>query len=156
MACIWDRDDLPAALSQSGHGTAVPTHRHVHPHCRIRSTLATADKPDYVGFGPIFPTASKADREPAVGVEGLRHVRVLTPASDVCYRRGVSSPAGEVSCKREQTGSRSCLRSGRSRYCYSRAGFIEKIERAMANERIAGSCAIFLTPAVQSRQHSNS
>lgn len=27
---------------------------------------------DYVGVGPIFPTTSKADAEPAIGIDGLR------------------------------------------------------------------------------------
>ena len=40
---------------------------------------ATAGGADYVGFGPIFPTASKTDHEAVVGVEGLRHARPLTP-----------------------------------------------------------------------------
>jgi len=40
---------------------------------------ATVGGADYVGFGPIFPTASKADHEPVVGVEGLRQARTLTP-----------------------------------------------------------------------------
>jgi len=40
---------------------------------------ATVGGADYVGFGPIFPTASKADHEPVVGVEGLRQARLLTP-----------------------------------------------------------------------------
>jgi thiamine-phosphate pyrophosphorylase len=35
-------------------------------------------KPDYIGFGPIFAPASKADHDPVVGVEGLRHIRPLT------------------------------------------------------------------------------
>ena len=39
---------------------------------------ATVGKADYIGFGPIFPTASKADHEPVVGVEGLRGARALT------------------------------------------------------------------------------
>lgn len=40
---------------------------------------ATVVGADYVGFGPIFPTASKADHEPVVGVEGLRQARMSTP-----------------------------------------------------------------------------
>ncbi len=30
---------------------------------------------DYAGVGPIFPTASKADATPALGLEGLAHLR---------------------------------------------------------------------------------
>jgi thiamine-phosphate pyrophosphorylase len=34
--------------------------------------------PDYIGFGPIFAPASKADHDPVVGLEGLRSIRALT------------------------------------------------------------------------------
>jgi thiamine-phosphate pyrophosphorylase len=33
---------------------------------------ALAEKPDYVAFGPVFPTASKERPDPVVGIEGLR------------------------------------------------------------------------------------
>lgn len=33
---------------------------------------ALAEGPDYVAFGPVFPTASKQDPDPVVGLEGLR------------------------------------------------------------------------------------
>src|SRR3989338_7267204 len=33
---------------------------------------------DYLAFGPIFATATKADSEPAVGLAGLREARRLT------------------------------------------------------------------------------
>ena len=35
-------------------------------------------RPDYVAYGPIFPTASKPGHDPVVGVEGLRAIRSLT------------------------------------------------------------------------------
>jgi thiamine-phosphate pyrophosphorylase len=40
---------------------------------------ATAGKPDYLGFGPIFTPGSKQDHDPVVGLEGLRAIRSLTP-----------------------------------------------------------------------------
>jgi len=42
--------------------------------------LAEADKTtaDYLAIGPIFATASKANPDPTVGVEGLRQARKLT------------------------------------------------------------------------------
>ena len=40
---------------------------------------ATREGADYLGFGPIFATASKPDHEPVVGVEGLTAIRTLTP-----------------------------------------------------------------------------
>jgi thiamine-phosphate pyrophosphorylase len=39
---------------------------------------ATAGKPDYLGFGPIFTPGSKQDHDPVVGLEGLRAMRRLT------------------------------------------------------------------------------
>lgn len=39
---------------------------------------ATAGKPDYLGFGPIFKPGSKQDHDPLVGLEGLRAIRKLT------------------------------------------------------------------------------
>ena len=33
---------------------------------------------DYLGFGPIFPTASKTDTEPTQGIEGLREAAGIT------------------------------------------------------------------------------
>jgi thiamine-phosphate pyrophosphorylase len=39
---------------------------------------ASAGKPDYLGFGPIFKPGSKQDHDPVVGVDGLREIRALT------------------------------------------------------------------------------
>ncbi|MEY4529004.1 MAG: Thiamine-phosphate synthase, partial [Nitrospirota bacterium] len=39
---------------------------------------ASAGKPDYLGFGPIFKPGSKQDHDPVVGIEGLRIIRALT------------------------------------------------------------------------------
>jgi thiamine-phosphate pyrophosphorylase len=33
---------------------------------------------DYIAFGPIFPTASKENPDPVVGLEGLREARRVT------------------------------------------------------------------------------
>jgi thiamine-phosphate pyrophosphorylase len=35
-------------------------------------------RPDYIGYGPIFTPASKADHDPVVGLDGLRQIRTLT------------------------------------------------------------------------------
>jgi thiamine-phosphate pyrophosphorylase len=39
---------------------------------------ASAGKPDYLGFGPIFKPGSKQDHDPLVGLEGLRTMRSFT------------------------------------------------------------------------------
>lgn len=69
--------DLPLPLARavlkSGQLIGVSTHTPD----QVRE--ASASGADYVGFGPVFPTASKADHEPVVGVEGLREARPVTP-----------------------------------------------------------------------------
>jgi thiamine-phosphate pyrophosphorylase len=44
---------------------------------------ALAEKPDYVAFGPVFSTRSKAAPEPSVGVERLAGARRLARAAAV-------------------------------------------------------------------------
>ncbi len=70
------QDDVPIAVARKLMGLkrliGISTHR---PEQVTRATLEGAD---YLGFGPIFGTASKADHEPVVGMEGLRAVRGLT------------------------------------------------------------------------------
>jgi len=39
---------------------------------------ASAQGADYIGFGPLFPTTTKANHEPIVGFDGLRKIRSLT------------------------------------------------------------------------------
>jgi thiamine-phosphate pyrophosphorylase len=41
--------------------------------------MATKEGADYLGFGPIFPTSTKAHHDPVVGLQGLKHIRGLTP-----------------------------------------------------------------------------
>lgn len=48
-------------------------------HCPEEVHTATKGGADYIGFGPIFPTATKPDHEPVVGLAGLRQIRTLTP-----------------------------------------------------------------------------
>jgi thiamine-phosphate pyrophosphorylase len=40
--------------------------------------VADASVADYVAIGPVFATATKADTEPVVGLEGVRRARALT------------------------------------------------------------------------------
>ena len=39
---------------------------------------ADAGPADYIAIGPLFATSSKADTEPAVGLEGVRRARART------------------------------------------------------------------------------
>ncbi|MDT7041055.1 thiamine phosphate synthase [Candidatus Nitronereus thalassa] len=70
------QEDLPIDLAREilGHEKiiGISTHR------PEEVKAAMAEGADYLGFGPIFPTSTKADHEPVVGVEGLSYVRNLT------------------------------------------------------------------------------
>jgi len=44
---------------------------------------ALAERPDYVAFGPIFATASKANPDPSVGLEGLTTAAAQARAAGV-------------------------------------------------------------------------
>jgi len=64
-------------------------------------TLAEAEKclaegADYVGFGPVFPTASKDDAGPATGLARLREVVLKVPLPIVGIGGIDSANAGQV------------------------------------------------------------
>ncbi|HET9086849.1 MAG TPA: thiamine phosphate synthase [Acidobacteriaceae bacterium] len=70
------QDDLAAAAARSIVGpeswVGVSTH--------TTGQVMEADRTscDYIAFGPIFPTSSKNNPDPVVGVDGLRAARTLT------------------------------------------------------------------------------
>jgi len=47
-------------------------------HSTEQVVQATEQGADYIGYGPLFPTTTKADHEPVVGIDGLKKVRPLT------------------------------------------------------------------------------
>lgn len=67
------QDDLPAGAARAILGpdaiVGISTHS-------VEQARAAAQLPvDYVAIGPIFPTATKTDADPVVGLEGLAAVR---------------------------------------------------------------------------------
>jgi len=52
-------------------------------HDEAEVEAALAELPDYVAFGPVFPTTSKESPEPAVGLEGLSRASELCSAASV-------------------------------------------------------------------------
>jgi thiamine-phosphate diphosphorylase len=68
------QDDVPAQAARAvlgpGKIIGVSTHNLEQAERAAREGVA-----DYIGCGPIFATASKADAEPVLGVDGLRRVR---------------------------------------------------------------------------------
>lgn len=70
------QDDLPIADARRLLGPEKLIGLSTHNPEQVRE--AAELKPDYIGFGPIFSTATKADHDPVVGLEGLRAARTLT------------------------------------------------------------------------------
>ena len=71
------QDDLPpeAARGILGPGAVIGFSTH-----NLEQALAAARLPiDYLALGPIFPTTSKENPDPLVGLDGLRRVRKAVP-----------------------------------------------------------------------------
>ena len=68
--------DLPLDLARKVMGQDKLIGISTHNPDQVRE--ATAGKPDYLGFGPIFKPRSKQDHDPVVGLEGLRAMRSLS------------------------------------------------------------------------------
>jgi thiamine-phosphate pyrophosphorylase len=68
--------DLPLELARKVMGPDKLIGISTHNPDQVRE--ASAGKPDYLGFGPIFKPGSKQDHDPMVGIEGLRAIRTLT------------------------------------------------------------------------------
>jgi len=68
--------DLPLDLARKVMGPERLIGLSTHNADQVRA--ASAARPDYLGFGPIFTPGSKADHDPVVGVDGLRAIRPLT------------------------------------------------------------------------------
>lgn len=69
------QDDLPLDLARKIMGRriiGISTHR---PEEVMQATKGGAD---YIGYGPLFPTTTKASHEVPVGLAGLREIRALT------------------------------------------------------------------------------
>lgn len=70
------QDDLPAEMARTilkpGKWIGYSTHT------LSQVTEAEQTSADYIAFGPVFPTRSKDNPGPAVGLEGLRQARQAT------------------------------------------------------------------------------
>lgn len=67
------QEDMPLSLARSVMGKKALIGISTHTLDQVKA--AAEGGADYVGYGPIFPTLTKTDHEPIVGVEGLRLVR---------------------------------------------------------------------------------
>jgi len=69
--------DLPVIFARNLIGNDMLIGASTHNPEQIKK--ATDDGADYVGFGPIFQTGTKSNHDPVVGIQGLKHIRALTP-----------------------------------------------------------------------------
>ncbi|HXV68496.1 MAG TPA: thiamine phosphate synthase [Nitrospira sp.] len=68
--------DMPLSLARRVMGPEKLIGCSTHTPAQVRA--ADAERPDYLGFGPIFIPGSKPDHDPVVGIAGLRAIRRLT------------------------------------------------------------------------------
>jgi thiamine-phosphate pyrophosphorylase len=71
---VGHRDLSPAEARTVLGGAVIGVSTHNDEQVRA----AEASEADYVAIGPVFATATKADTEPVVGLEGVRRARALT------------------------------------------------------------------------------
>lgn len=70
------QEDLPLAYARAVMGPDKLIGVSTHTPEQVENV--TEGLADYLGFGPIFSTASKVDHEPIVGVDGLKRIRSRT------------------------------------------------------------------------------
>jgi len=70
------QDDLPFELARSVLGPGKWVGYSTHDLAQVRK--ADGSSADYIAFGPIFPTSSKENPDPAVGLTGLSAARKAT------------------------------------------------------------------------------
>ena len=78
-------------------------------HSEEQAKAAIAQKPDYIGIGPIFPTPTKAIADPDLGVERAGSIAKATPLPHVVL--------GGI----DETNLAEILRAGAVNYCAVRA-----------------------------------
>lgn len=71
------QSDLPPSLARRVLGDQLPLGFSTHN--RDQLLAAQSEPATYLALGPIFPTLSKANPDPTVGLEQLRLLRPLTP-----------------------------------------------------------------------------
>ncbi|HVO22557.1 MAG TPA: thiamine phosphate synthase [Candidatus Margulisiibacteriota bacterium] len=89
------QDDVPAAAARRLLGPdkiiGLSTHNVAQAEAAAREGIA-----DYIGFGPIFPTRSKAHPDPVQGLDGLQRVRARVALPIVAIGGIASRTVGEV------------------------------------------------------------
>ncbi len=104
--------DDPGALEARAHGLLLG---------RSVATLeqALAAGADYLGAGPVWETPSKADAEPAIGLEGLRAISSAVDVPVVAI--------GGI----DASNARACIDAGAAGVATIRAAFDPNVRRAV-------------------------
>ncbi|HEY0323255.1 MAG TPA: thiamine phosphate synthase [Pyrinomonadaceae bacterium] len=82
------QDDLPpeAARRILGERAVIGFSTH-----NVEQAMAAASLPiDYLAIGPIFPTSSKENPDPTIGLDGLRRVRDAVPSLPLVAIGGIT------------------------------------------------------------------
>ncbi len=73
------QEDLPVSDAKAVvRGTRAVGVVGVSTHTEEQVIVADASEANYIAIGPVFATATKADAEEVVGLEGVRRIRTLT------------------------------------------------------------------------------
>ena len=88
------QDDLPVEAARRVCGPASLVGVSTHNLDQFRAALSTSA--DYIAVGPIFPTATKNNPDPVVGVEFIRRIRRLTAKPIVAIGGITAERAAEV------------------------------------------------------------
>lgn len=88
------QDDLPASAARKVLGPQAIIGMSTHD--RAQASAAASEPVDYVAFGPIFPTRSKANPDAVVGLDGLRAVRPLVGGPLIAIGGITRTNAGDV------------------------------------------------------------
>jgi len=88
------QDDLPVEAARRVCGPASVVGVSTHNLEQFRAAIATSA--DYFAVGPIFPTATKQNPDPVVGIEFIRQVRPLSPKPIVAIGGITAERAAEV------------------------------------------------------------
>ena len=83
------QDDLPPAAARELLGPDAIIGFSTH---SLAEAIAAASEPvDYIAFGPIFPTDTKSDTEPVVGLERLAQIRNALPKMQIVAIGGINA-----------------------------------------------------------------
>ena len=96
----YDSRTLRTQTRDAGLWLGVSTHDSA----QVHSALAL--EPDYLGFGPVYPTGSKSNPDPTVGVAALRRAALAAGTTPVVAIGGIDG-----------SRARACLEAGAAAAC---------------------------------------